>query len=256
MILMLGQTLSELAKISGLSALINVFIGFFFGTIVLIRSIKLRQGLIFYFFLCIVFTLSPWYSSGFGYLFWSLTGNFLSYQIYILLGNLFIPIAVIAWFNVYLTSYKPEKRKIILLLYGVFSIIFEIYLFYFLFFAPGAPVESLLGVFADINNQTDIDYKGFVLIYLGVSIITACITGVHFALKSIKEKVDKTIVWKGRFLLIAFIFFGIAAIFDAIIEMTPTLLLIIRIILAANTFLFYLGFILPKWAKKILKIQD
>lgn len=253
---MMGQILSDLAKLSGLSALINVFIGFFFGTIVLIRSVKTRQKLIFNFFLCIVFTLSPWYSSGFGYLYWVITTNFLPNQIYILIGTTFIPIAMIAWLNVYMTTYKPKRRTIILLLYAIFSVIFEIYLFYFLFFAQGAPIYSLLGVFTDINNPIDIDYKGFVLIYLGISIITACITGVHFAVKSIKEKVDKKIVWKGRFLFIAFIFFGIAAIFDAIIEMTPTLLLIIRIILAVNTFLFYLGFILPKWAKNLLNIKD
>ncbi|MFX1356497.1 MAG: hypothetical protein ACFFA8_04360 [Promethearchaeota archaeon] len=256
MILMLGQIVSDIAKLSGLSALINVFIGFFFGTIVLIRSIKTRQRLIFNFFLCIVFTLSPWYPSGFGYLYWSITNNLLPYQVYILLGNLFIPIAILAWINVYMTTYKPERKKIVLLLYGIFSIGFEIYIFSFLFFAPGAPIETILGVFTDIHNPIDIDYKGFVLIYLGVSIITACMTGIHFAIKSIKEKVDKSIVWKGRFLFVAFLCFGVAAIFDAIIEMTPLLLLVIRIILATNTFLFYLGFILPKWARKLLKIQD
>ena len=130
------------------------------------------------------------------------------------------------------------------------------YLFYFLLLAPGAPVNSLLGIIIDPANPMDIDYKGFVLIFLGLSILVACITGFHFAANSMKKEEIPEIRWKGKFLLIAFLFFGISAIFDALIEMSPLLLIIIRIILALAMFFFYLGFILPKWIKKILSIKD
>jgi len=253
---MLSQVLSELAKISGLTALISVAIGFLFGVLVLIKYIKTRQFLILNFFLCIIFTLSPWYPSGLGYLFWLITGEFLNYQIYVLIGTIAIPIAILAWLNVYLTTIKPNKKKLVLILYGVLSIFFEIYLFYFLFLAPGAPLESLLGLINDPNNPMDIDYKGFVLIFLGISILTACITGFHFAANSMKKEEIPEIRWKGRFILIAFLFFGVSAIFDALIEMSPLLLIIIRIILALAMFFFYLGFILPQWVKKILSIKD
>ena len=248
--------LSDLAIISGFSAAISVFIGLFFGLIVLIKSIKTKQFLIFNFFLCIVFTLSPWYPSGLGFLYWQVTGELLTYQIYVLLGTVAIPIAIIAWLNVYLTTLKPKRKKIVLISYGVLSIIFEIYLFYFLFFAPEAPINSLLGIMDDITNPTDIDYKGFLLIFLGLSIVTACATGIHFAVSSIKLKENRSLMWKGYFLLLAFILFGVSAIFDALIDMNTLTLVIIRIILVISNLFFYLGFILPKWMKKLLSIKD
>ena len=253
---MLTQILSDLAQISGLTALIAVSISFLLGFIVLIKYFKTKQVLIFNFFLCIIFTASPWYPSGLGYLYWIITGEFLTYQIYVLIGTVGIPIAILAWLNVYLSTINPKKKKLVLLLYGIFSIFFELYLFYFLLLAPGAPVNSLLGIIIDPANPMDIDYKGFVLIFLGLSILTACITGFHFAAKSMKKEEPPEIRWKGKFLLIAFLFFGISAIFDALIEMGPILLVIMRSILALAMFLFYLGFILPKWIKKILSIKD
>ena len=253
---MFFQVLSDLAQISGLTALIAVSLGFLLGIIVLIKYFKTKQVLIFNFFLCIIFTSSPWYPSGLGYLYWIITGEFLSYQIYVLIGTVGIPIAILAWLNVYLSTIKPNKKKLVLILYGIFSIFFELYLFYFLLLAPGAPVDSLLGIIIDPTNPMDIDYKGFVLIFLGVSILTSCITGFHFALKSMKKEEIPEIRWKGKFLMIAFLFFGISAIFDALIEMDPILLVVMRIILALAMFLFYLGFILPRWIKKVLSIKE
>ena len=253
---MFFQVLSDLAKISGVTALISVLIGFLLGFIVLIKYFKTKQVLIFNFFLCIIFTLSPWYPSGLGYLYWIITGEFLNYQIYVLIGTVGVPIAILAWLNVYLSTIKPQKKKLVLILYGILSIIFELYLFYFLLLAPGAPVNSLLGIIIDPTNPMDIDYKGFILIFLGLVILTACITGIHFAAKSMKKEETLEIRWKGRFLFIGFLFFGISAIFDAIIEMGPILLVLMRIILALATFFFYLGFILPGWIKKLLSIKE
>ena len=250
------QVLSELAKISGLTALISVSITFVLGLIVLIKYIKTRQFIILNFFLCIIFTASPWYPSGFGYLFWIITGEFLTYQFYVLIGTVAVPIAIIAWLNVYLSTLNPNKKKLVLIIYGSLSIFFELYLFYFLILAPGAPVDTLLGVIIDPTNPMDIDYKGFILIFLGVSILTACITGFHFAVKSMKKGELPEIRWKGRFLLMAFLLFGISAIFDSIIEMGPILLIVMRILLAVGNFFFYIGFILPSWSKKLLSIKE
>ena len=243
---MFNQILSDLAQISGLTALISLSISFLLGFIVLIKYFKTKQVLIFNFFLCIIFTSSPWYPSGLGYLYWIITGEFLSYQIYVLIGTVGIPIAILAWLNVYLSTIKPQKKKLVLILYGIFSIIFELYLFYFLLLAPGAPIDSLLGIIIDPTNPMDFEYKGFVLIFLGVSILSSCITGFNFALKSMKKEEPPEIRWKGKFLLIAFLFFGISAIFDALIEMDTILLVVMRIILALAMFLFYLGFMLPR----------
>jgi len=108
---MFFQVLSDLAQISGLTALIAVLISFLLGFIVLIKYFKTKQVLIFNFFLCIIFTASPWYPSGLGYLYWIITGEFLTYQIYVLIGTVGIPIAILAWLNVYLSTINPKKKK-------------------------------------------------------------------------------------------------------------------------------------------------
>ncbi len=251
----MADEISQLAQISGLTAFIAVIIGFFFAFIILTKAIKTKQKLVFEFFLCVVFTLSPWYPSGLGYFYWLLTGELFRYEFYILLGVSLIPIAIIAWLDVYLSNIRPDSKKKILLFYAFFSIAFEIYLVYFLFLAPNAPIETVLGIFDNKNNPTDIDYKGFVMIYLSVSILTSVLTGIHFSIISLKvEQTDVKI--KGKFLLVAFSLFGVAAIFDAIVEMDAFVLVAVRLILMCTTFFFYVGFVLPKWVKKLLNIKD
>jgi len=253
---MLFQILSDYAKISGFTALIATILGFILGLIVLIKYFKTKQILIFSFFLCIIFTQSPWFPSSFGYLYWIITGEVLIYQVYVLIGTVGVPVAILAWLNVYLSTLNPKRKKPVLIIYGVLSIFFELYIIYFLLLVQGAPIPALLGIINDPTNPMDIDYKGFVLLFLGVSILTGCLTGFHFAVKSMKKDESPEIRWKGKFLFIGFLLFGISATFDAIVEMGPFLLILIRIILALATFFFYLGFILPKWSKKLLKIKE
>ncbi len=251
----MAEEISQLAQISGLTAFIAVIIGFFFAFIILTKAIKNKQKLVFEFFLCVVFTLSPWFPSGLGYFYWLLTGELFRYEVYLLLGVLFIPIAIIAWLDVYLSNILPDRKKQILILYTLFSIAFEIYLIYFLFLAPSAPVETMLGIFDQKNNPTDIDYKGFIMIYLSVSILTSVLTGIHFSIISLKVEQSDVKV-KGKFLLLAFLLFGVASIFDAVIEMDAFLLVIVRLMLMGATFFFYIGFVLPKWIKKLLNIKE
>ncbi|MHA1147623.1 MAG: hypothetical protein ACTSR8_05210 [Promethearchaeota archaeon] len=253
--MLFARELTYLAQLSGMTAAISLTIGFLLGAIVLSKAIKVKQRILYLFFLCIIFTLSPWYPSGFGYVFWLVTGENIYYEAYVIIGTIGIPIAILAWLDVYITTIKPDKKNIVLLLYGIVSIAFEIYLFYFLFAHPGAPVETMLGLFESEENFIDIDYKGFVLVYLALSIVIAVTTGLHFAMTSMKIENNPELNWKGKFLFIAFILFGISATFDAIIPMTPEILVIVRFGLMATTFFFYLGFILPKWMKKILSIE-
>jgi hypothetical protein len=199
--------------------------------------------------------MSPWYPSGGGWFYWFITGDLFSYEFYVILGNAGIPIAIIAWLYVYKFNVYPKKGNKIIIIYVIFSIIFEIYLFYFTFISPDAPVKGLIGIIDDPSNPTDIDYKGLVLIYLGASILTACSTGIHFSIKSLKLKKNPEVKWKGRFLFIAFILFGFSAIMDAIVELNLFLLLIVRVFLSLTVLFFYLGFILPKWVQNLLSIQ-
>lgn len=252
---MFFQEISQLAHISGITAFISILVAFLLAGIILGKAIKEKSRILFEFSFCVVFTISPWFPSGVGYLYFLITGVHLPYEIYIIIGNLFVPLAIIFWLDIYLTTVSPSRRNLILCIYIIFSIIFWIFAFYFLYFSPNAPVEEMLGIIDDPTNPFDIDYKGFVLLYLATSIFTSCATGFHFAAKSLKLE-DKEIQWKGRFLLIAFLCFGISAIADSVIPMTEISLVIFRIILILANLFFYIGFILPKWIKKIIFRED
>ena len=254
--MLLQQTYGALEQLSGQLSSSALLIGFILGAVVLVKALKTKQRIIFLFFLCVIFTLSPWYPSGFGYIYWLVTDTPLPYTWYVFIGLVGIPIAILAWLDVYMTTIRPEKKKAVLLTYAIYSVIFEIYLMYFLYLAPGAPVRPLIGEFDNPNNITDIDYRAFVLVYLASSIGLAVITGIHFSIMSMKIEEGRALKKKGQFLLIAFILFGISAVFDAVVPMNAALLILIRIMLMATTFFFYVGFILPKWMKKILSIEE
>ena len=103
------------------------------------------------------------------------------------------------------------------------------------------------------RNPIDIEYRGFVFIYLGLMIATAVLTGIHFSIISLKSDTIQ-VKWKGRFLLCAFLLFATGAIADGLLYLSLLFLFIFRVILLISATLFYIGFIMPKWMKKIIKI--
>ncbi|MFW9942483.1 MAG: hypothetical protein ACFFFT_15700, partial [Candidatus Thorarchaeota archaeon] len=128
---------SDEIKLSGIFGLISITIAWFYGLIVLYKFIKTREKMLFYFFFAIIFTMAPWYPSGLGFIFWLFTRKELAYQVYVLLGTIGTPIALYSWLQIYMPALHPEWKKQISLIIICLSIIFYIYLFYFVFFAPG-----------------------------------------------------------------------------------------------------------------------
>ncbi|MFX1411045.1 MAG: hypothetical protein ACFFA6_11885, partial [Promethearchaeota archaeon] len=104
------------------------------------------------------------------------------------------------------------------------------------------------------RNAIDIDYKGFVLVFLAFSILVSTITGNDFSIASLKVE-DPTIQWKGRFLILSFNLFAIGAIGDGILELTSITLIIFRLFMVLASTFYYIGFIMPKWMKKILSLE-
>jgi len=244
--------LSQNVQIAGILALINIIIVLFWGIIVLKKFLYYRERLLLWFFFTIIFTISPWFSNGFGYLLWLITGNILSYEVTILMSNLGLPIAIFSWVYIYTSLIFPNRKKFILSCYAILSILFYIYVFYYLYFVPNAPLESMLGIQEDPNG---VNSQGFPLLFMIISILTSTITGIHFSIVSIKSKDLKT-KWTGRFLLLSFLIFGIAVIGIVIIEQTFIPLILFRIFVILSGTFFYFGFIMPKWLQKTLNINE
>jgi hypothetical protein len=244
--------LDQISQLSGLLGLLNVIVVLFWGFLVLYKAVTKKQKILYYFFLAIILTVSAWYPCGFGYLYWLITKEIFTYHLYVLMGMIGIPIALYAWLEIYLTAIYQKIKKKILISYLIFAMTFYIYLIYYLFFVPNAPMEEMIGI---KQTPLDINYKGYILIFIAISLITGTLSGIHFSYVSMKIKENVEVKWKGRFLMLSFILFAIGVIGDALIELTAITLILIRIILILSGTFYYIGFIMPKWIKKTLSFS-
>jgi len=125
--------------------------------------------------------------------------------------------------------------------FTILSIIFEIYLFYSLFTNPSS-LGTVSGVFSVI-------WSIYIEIILLSCVAIVLVTGLLFVRESIKSS-NPEIKLKGKNLLIAFLLFTLGALLDATLTNVITNL-IARLILVVSSIEFYIGLILPDWAKKI-----
>ncbi|MGV9171096.1 MAG: hypothetical protein ACOC44_02760 [Promethearchaeia archaeon] len=83
------------------------------------------------------------------------------------------------------------------------------------------------------------------------AVASTVITGILFTKKSLKS-LNAEIRWKGRFLLIAFLFFVGGSTIDIFSTGNITSQLTARILLIISSFCYYLGFFLPPKLKQVL----
>lgn len=249
---MLFVELDDLTQLSGIFGFLAVVIAWIYGLIVLYKAIKTKEKVLYYFFFAIIFTMSPWYPSAFGYIYWLITREAFAYPFYVLIGTIGTPIALYSWLQIYMPALHPKQKNVVTMITIGISTIFYVYLFFFLFFAQIAPIDELIGI---KRNVIDIDYKAFVLVFLAFSLLVSTITGNDFSIASLKIKNNPVILWKGRFLIVSFNLFAIGAIGDGFIELTPVTLIIFRTLMLLSSTFYYIGFIMPKWMKKILRLE-
>jgi len=101
-----------------------------------------------------------------------------------------------------------------------------------------------------------VEWTLWVQIYLLISIAILLITGFLLARTSLKSD-EAELRIKGMFLLIAFICFTVATVIDVIGADSPTeiTILLARTFLIVSSLCFYIGFILPKFVKKMFVKQ-
>ncbi|MFX1495054.1 MAG: hypothetical protein ACFFBZ_12280, partial [Promethearchaeota archaeon] len=178
---------------------------------------------------------------------------FLPKEWYFIIGNCFIPLALLSWLIAFTDMIGKKKQKIIITLTIILSIAFEI-IFFYLFFTD----INAIGVINPLRPFT-VNFGDFILIYLVIVIIIMFITGIIFAQKSVKSN-DKEVRVKGKLLRAAFITFTIAAVLDSLLGTifeNPTdpllaiMVVIVRVLLIISAIEFYGGFLLPKWMHAI-----
>ncbi len=106
------------------------------------------------------------------------------------------------------------------------------------------------------EKPNDMSYRGFVLIFMVTCVFITLITGIHFSIVSMRVKENPTVMWKGRIILLSFILFAIGGLGDALVQANEIIVIILfRVLLVLSSTFFYIGFIMPKWMKKILSLE-
>jgi hypothetical protein len=240
---MILEGLTQLDFLNGIFSLLFVVVAFIIGIKLISVYFKYQKIEMITVGLTWIFLSSAW---------WGIVVLFLGYVLfdyrigtipYLIIGNIFVPVALVCWIYSFSSMTYPEHKKTIVLIYSVISIIYEIILLILLFID-----YRLIGYF---ETEFYLVSEIYPTIYQIFAVVTAIITGIIFTKKALESE-DEEIKWKGRFLLTAFITFTIAAFAEAIVLLTPLLLVIMRIILIFSTFAYYLGFFLPKFVSKRL----
>ena len=240
------MALQPIDYLKGFSSLAFVIVSILVGLTILAKYFSYKQRPFLFVGITWIGISEPWIPSAVSFLSNLFFEQGLSFELYVIIGNIFTPVSMVAWMIAFTDLIYKKRQALLITIYVIIGILFEIVFFYFLFNEP-----ALIGGFsAQSDLNIDIEYHSFVMIYLLFIVANLLITGTIFARNSLKAE-QKEVKLKGKFLLIAFWAWCIGAIFDSAIPLNPITLPITRLLLVSSALLFYIGFILPPGIKKL-----
>jgi len=217
------------------------------GLIIVTKYFKFKQRELLLVGITWILIVSPYWPDAINFIMILTYGTILDITIYFFLANALIPIIHITWMIAFTDLLYKKNQKKILLVFTAEAILFELFFIYFLIIDP-----SLIGTQI---RPFYVEWTDFVVFYLLFSILLLVITGILFALRSLKSD-NKEIRLKGKFLLIAFITFATGTFIDAIGSLTEITLVLARTFVIIGAFMFYIGFTLPKFIKELFVKED
>ncbi|MBD3340046.1 MAG: hypothetical protein GF353_13105 [Candidatus Lokiarchaeota archaeon] len=233
----------DLSILNGVLSLVHIVICVII-CIILVSVYKESKSIQYLFVGLTIFVFSsPWWPSAISVILYLFTGNGLNMVIYFFLGNFFVPFGLIFWLIAFTEMMYEKYKYLIVIVYIIIGVVFEVFLIYFLIENP-TEIGTLSGI-------VDVNYKSFVMLYLLIVAFTLIVSGILFAIETMKSNNPK-IKWSGRFILIGFISFNISAVLDALISTNPIALILIRILLISSMLELYSSFNMPKYLERIL----
>lgn len=238
------MALTPLDILNGSLGLSFVIISIILGIIIALKYFKNKDKNFILIGLTWVFITSGWYGTSFSFLSaLILGGEGLPFEAIMLLNFIPLPIGLLLWLIAFTNFLYKEKQKLILMIIIIITIIFYALFFYYLFTDPILVGEKISPVDTKGNNLV-------LLLYLFIFIIVFLTTGLKFSIKT-RNVDDPERRLKGNILIIAFISFSIGGLLDSMVPSTALTLIIFRLFLITSAIEFYVGFILPKWVKKL-----
>ncbi len=239
------EDLTQTDILFGTLSLILVLVSTIVGLRIISKYFTFKEKTLLTVGLAWVFITSAWWVSAFQFVIIALFDYKFTPYLYLLIENAFTPFAIIFWIYSFCALMRLKSQKLIVSIYFIICVIFEIILFTFLSIDTelvGTGIEE--GIFT--SRLTDF-FIGFQIF----AILSIVITGIIVSRKSIRsDKPD--IKWKGIFLLIAFFSIAFGAALEAIFLLGPLELILVRALLISGSIEFYFGFFLPKPIAKVL----
>lgn len=183
----------------------------------------------------------PWSSAGVSFLMIILIGTGLTLSQYLLLSLFFQPITLTFWMLTITELLYKDKQKVIVGLYGILGLIYEIYLLYYIINNP-----LVIGRFVD--PPLDMNYVGFTMLY-SIFILISVSVSLLLLVKSGLKSEQSELRLKAKFNLLAIISFIIGALLDGSVSVNIVAVFIVRILLIASAIEFYIGWIMPELVK-------
>jgi len=236
------MALNPLDFLNGIFSFIFVIISLVVGFLILIRYVRYKEKIYFFVGATWILISEPWWPSSLSFLVSLSNGVGLDPTIYFLIGNTLVPLAIALWLIAFTDFLFTEKRKLILSVFAIIGIIFEIMFFTLLLIDP-----VLIG---SLNPPVDVSYNFFMMIFLLIFILIVVISGLLFARLSLKSD-DPEVKLKGKLLVIAYIAFFVGALLDSSIRLNELGIIFVRLTLIASAIFWYGGFLLPHWMKKL-----
>ena len=235
------MVLDPLTISNGILMLILDAISLTVGLTIFLKYFKYKQRALAFVGLAWIFIACPWYPGAISFIMFLLTEQYLGPEIYMIIGNIFIPIALIMWIAGFTELLYEKKQKLLVLLCAIYAVVFYIVFFYLLTLNP-LLIGNVMGI--------DVKYADFIVMYSLSVLLVVIITGIMFTNKSRKDP-NPEIRLKSKFLLLAFILYTIGTSLDALLTLDYFTLIIFRGLEISAAISFYLGFILPERVKKI-----
>ena len=223
--------------ISAVLALIFISISVMVGLILIFKYFKSKDIMLLYVGVAWIIIVEAWMPSAINLIYMLITSVSLTIEVRVIIGNIALPLGVLLWTMVITQLVFEKYKKLLLIVLTLIGIVFEILLFYGLFF-------NLEFIVILDSHPLNTNYTLSLSIFqLGFSVY-ALVTGLAFSFKSIRH-VNQEIKLRGKILFFAFICFLIGAILGIF-----DLLIISNIIMIPSSILFYFGYILPDFIKK------
>lgn len=233
--------------LTGLFSLILSLISIYVGLYISSRYQKHNNKVLLYIGIAWCGLMNGWWPSAINFILVMTTGIAMSEVQYFIIGNIFLPWFLFIWMIGVTELLYKEKQKLIMLFFLMFAFVFDGLIVYYML--------TDINRMGQLQGPVDVKYTGLYALFLIALLVFVASSGVLFARESLKSE-EKEYKIRGYFILYAFLSWVVGSILDASVDLNLVTLPIIRIILITSNFAAYIGFLMPKFARKIFLKQQ